>query len=61
MGDLAVRQLNGTLGLLLVAQGVLHPVLVVTLGVVLAGVGATRLLSRKGRLDGLGTRMRLES
>jgi len=41
--------------LLLPAESVLHPVLVVALGVVLAGVSATRLLARSGGVGGLGT------
>lgn len=51
--DTPVAELNLTLGLLLEGQGVLHPVLVVSVGEVLAGVGTTRLLtvgSGNGRL-----------
>lgn len=40
---------------LLPGEGVLHPVLVVTVGVVLAGVGATRLLAVGGGGGGLDT------
>jgi len=40
-------------GVLLPCQGVLHPVLVVTVGEVLAGVSTTRLLSVGGGLSGL--------
>lgn len=53
--DLAVRKVDTAVGLLLEAQGVLHPVLIVTVGVVLAGVGTTRLLAVGGRDGSLGT------
>lgn len=55
--DATVAQLGLAVGLLLPRQGVLHPVLVVTLGVVLARVRASRLLavgSGLSRLDGAG-------
>lgn len=45
------------MGRLLEAEGVLHPVLVVTIGEVLAGVSTTRLLAGGGRGGGLGTKM----
>lgn len=41
------------MGVLLPCEGVLHPVLVVTVGEVLAGVSTTRLLSVGGSLGGL--------
>lgn len=53
--DAAVRQVDLAVGLLLPAESVLHPVGVVTVGVVLAGVGATRLLAVRGRGGSLGT------
>lgn len=46
--DLAVR-------VLLEGQGVLHPVLVITLRVVLTGMGTTRLLTVGGSMCGLRT------
>jgi hypothetical protein len=42
-------------GLLLEAESVLHPGLVVSLGVVLTSVGATGLLAGGGSGGGLGT------
>lgn len=53
-----VLQVHLAVGLLLPRQGVLHPVLVITLGVVLPGVGATGLLAVGGGNGGLGTRNR---
>lgn len=50
-----VREIDLAMGLLLPAESVLHPVLVVTLGVVLTGVSATRLLSGSGSGGGLDT------
>jgi hypothetical protein len=52
-GDLAVTELDLAVGLLLPCQGVLHPVLVVTVGEVLTGVSTTGLLSLGGGLGGL--------
>lgn len=52
-GNLAVAELDLAVGVLLPCQGVLHPVLVVTVGVVLTGVSTTRLLSVGGGLGGL--------
>jgi len=52
-GDLAVTELNLAVGLLLPCQGVLHPVLVVTVGEVLTGVSTTGLLSLSGSFGGL--------
>ena len=46
--NLPVPELNLTLRLLLPRQGVFHPVLIITLGVILTRVGTTRLLSRGG-------------
>lgn len=51
--DLTVAELGLTVRLLLPGESVLHPVLVVTVGVVLASVGATRLLAVGGGLSGL--------
>lgn len=56
--DLAVGQIDLAVGLLLERQGVLHPVDVVTVGVVFTGVGTTRLLSVGGRGGGLSTAAR---
>lgn len=53
--DPAVAQLDLAVGLLLEGQGVLHPVDIVTLRVVLTGVGTTGLLAVGGRGGGLGT------
>lgn len=53
--DLAVGQIDLAVRLLLERQGVLHPVDVVTVGVVFTGVGTTRLLAVGGRGGGLGT------
>jgi len=54
--------LNGTVvkvdlavGLLLPGEGVLHPLVIVTLGVVLTGVSTTGLLAVSGSDGGLGT------
>lgn len=55
----AVGQLGLALRLLLEGQGVLHPVLVVSLGVVLAGVCATRFLSGGGGLGSLNAKILL--
>jgi hypothetical protein len=52
--DAAVRQVDLAVGLLLPAERVLHPVLVVALGEVLAGVGAARLLPVGGGDGRLG-------
>lgn len=52
--DAAVRQVDLAVGLLLPAERVLHPVLVVAVGVVLAGVGAARLLPVGGGDGRLG-------
>lgn len=51
----AVAKLDLTVRLLLPGEGVLHPVLVVTVGVVLTGVGTTGLLTVGGGNGGLGT------
>ena len=53
--DAAIAEVDLALRLLLVRESVLHPFLVVALGVILAGVGATGLLSCGGRGSGLGT------
>lgn len=53
--DLAVGQVDLAVRLLLERQGVLHPVDVITVGVVFTGVGTTRLLSVGGRGGGLST------
>jgi hypothetical protein len=54
--DTAVAQVDLTVRLLLPGESVLHPVLIITLGVVLTGVSTTRLLA-VGRGDsGLSTR-----
>ena len=53
--DVAVRQVDLAVGLLLEAESVVHPGLVVSVGVVLTGVGATGLLAGGGRGGGLGT------
>lgn len=53
--DLAVLQVDLAVRLLLPCESVLHPVLVVTLGVVLAGVGTARLLAVGGRDSRLGS------
>ena len=52
-GNLAVAKLDLAVGLLLPCQRVLHPVLVITVGVVLTGVSTTRLLSLGSGLGGL--------
>ncbi len=52
--DAAVREVDLAVRRLLPAEGVLHPVHVVAVGVVLAGVGATRLLAVRGRGGSLG-------
>lgn len=52
--DLAVGKVDLAVGLLLERQCVLHPVDVVTVGVVLTGMGTTRLLSVGGGGGGLG-------
>jgi hypothetical protein len=49
----AVAELGLSVGLLLPRESVLHPVLVVTVGIVLAGVGATGFLAVGGALGGL--------
>lgn len=52
--DGAVAELDLAVGLLLEGESVLHPVVVVTVGVVLTGVSTTRLLavgSRHGSLS----------
>ena len=54
--DVAVANVDLAMGLLLEGQGVLHPLIVVTLGEVLAGVGTTGLLAVGGGLGGLGTK-----
>src|SRR5699024_1370847 len=51
--DLAVRQVHLLVRLLLEAERVLHPVLVVTVREVLAGVRTTRLLAGGGGSGGL--------
>lgn len=50
-----VAQLDLAVGLLLERQSVLHPVVVVTLGVVLTSVCTTGLLAVSGGNGGLGT------
>jgi hypothetical protein len=54
--DAAVAEVDGALRLLLETESVLHPVLVVALGVIFAGVRATRLLSRSSRDSSLCTK-----
>ena len=51
--DGAVAELGLSVGLLLPRESVLHPVLVVTVGVVLAGVGAAGFLAVGGALGSL--------
>jgi len=53
--DLSVGQVDLAVRLLLERESVLHPVLVVTVRVILAGVSTTRLLSVGSRLGGLDT------
>src|SRR3954465_12971274 len=53
--DGTVAELDLTVGLLLPGESVLHPVLIVTVGVVLTGVGTARLLTGSGGSSGLGT------
>ena len=53
--DIAVLELDGAVGGLLEAEGVLHPVNVITVRVVLTGVGTTGLFPGEGGLDSLGT------
>lgn len=53
--DLAVCQVYLAVGLLLEAESVLHPVLVITVRVVLAGVSTTGLLSGGSGSGGLNT------
>jgi hypothetical protein len=50
-----VAKLDLAVGLLLPGEGVLHPVLVVTVGVVLTGVSTTGLLTGSGGSGSLGT------
>lgn len=52
--DLTVRQVDLAVGLLLEGEGVLHPVDVVTVGEILAGVGTTRFLTVSGSGGSLG-------
>lgn len=54
--DGTVREVDLAVGVLLVGKGVLHPVDVVTLRVVLTGVGTTRLLAVGGSNGSLSTR-----
>lgn len=54
--DGAVREVDLAVRGLLVGKGVLHPVVVVTLRVVLTGVGTTGLLAVGGSNGSLGTR-----
>lgn len=54
--DGAVAELDLAVGLLLEGQGVLHPVVVVTVGVVLTGVSSTGLLAVGSRNGSLGAR-----
>ena len=54
--DGAVGEVDLAVGGLLIGEGVLHPFLVVTLGVVLAGVGTAGFLAVGGSNGGLGTR-----
>lgn len=53
--DGSVAQVNLAVGLLLPGEGVLHPVDIVTLGVVLTGVSTTGLLTVGSGSSGLGT------
>ncbi|KAI6755199.1 hypothetical protein HG531_004305 [Fusarium graminearum] len=53
--DLSVGQIDLAVRLLLERECVLHPVLVISVGEILAGVSTTRLLSVGGRLGGLDT------
>ena len=50
-----VAQLDLAVGLLLPGQSVLHPLLVVTVGVILTGVSTTGLLTSGSGSSGLGT------
>jgi hypothetical protein len=50
-----VTEVDLAVSLLLPGEGVLHPVLVVTVGEVLTGVSTTRLLTVGGSQGGLGT------
>lgn len=50
-----VGQVDLAVGLLLPAERVLHPVVVVTIREILTGVGTTGFLSGSGRGSGLGT------
>lgn len=50
-----VTKLDFAVGLLLPRQSVLHPVLIVTIGEVLTGVGSTRLLTGSCGSGSLGT------
>ena len=52
--DGTVAQVDLAVGLLLPRESVLHPVLVITVGVVLTGVSTTRLLTVSGGNSGLG-------
>lgn len=54
--DGAVTELDLAVGLLLEGESVLHPVVVVTVGVVLTGVSATRLLAVGSRNGSLGAK-----
>lgn len=53
--DTAVRQVNLAVWCLLETESVLHPVLVVTVGVIFTGVGTTRFFTVGGGDGGLGT------
>jgi hypothetical protein len=52
--DAAVAEVDLAVRLLLPCEGVLHPVLVVTLGVILTGVGTAGFLAVGGSNGGLG-------
>lgn len=57
--DASVAEVHRAVGLLLEAQGVFHPVLVVSLGVVFPGVGSAGLFPIGGRNGGLGANHRV--
>jgi hypothetical protein len=49
-----VGQVNLAVGVLLVSKSVLHPVLVVTVGVIFTGMGTARFLAVSSGVRGLG-------
>lgn len=54
--DGAVSQVNLGVGCLLPGEGVLHPVLVITIGVVFTGMGTARFLAVSGGDSGLSAK-----